>query len=181
VSQQSIWPILVSAFTGGLAGSALSWLRDDLRLRANKGARLNALRRELRHALWLVEYNRQRAKDTRLVSRGLASLPTGNSEEILFDPIGALPLSEKNLAGLHDLLQQTVYHNSLVAEYSLLITLPPPSGSTARDRAAECLTEIAAVCTSDDTYRKTDSEPSLHMRIRALLRDLPDHLPRTWH
>lgn len=168
-----IW--LPAALTGGLAGSALTllvkWLQDSRKARADRAAGLRALRQELQHAAWLIDYNYGRAKDTRLAQKGLISIGATNVEKILFDAT-PLTLSADLVKGLREYLQQVVYHNGLVAEYVTLLPLPSPGGPMATDRKALCLREIEAICTPEATYQLNPHEPSLRARVHGLLDDL---------
>jgi hypothetical protein len=165
-----------TALTGGLAGAALTllvnWVREKRTRKSARRAQLRALTNEVHYARWLIEYNHQRIGDNRLPHKGLATIPTSNAEKVLFSSDVLLPLSGQIMDRLRDYIQQVAYHNNLIRDYSILMTLPPPFGSTQSDRAGHCLVELGRICTSDATYRAGDAEPSLLARAERLLKDL---------
>jgi len=180
---------LSSAFSGGLAGSLLTllvgWIKSGIESKRIRIQQKKALTEELRHAQWIVEYNYGRIGSPGLPHKGLTSISATNVEQILFSSTTKLSLPTIIIEYLHDYLQQVVYHNSLVVEYSALMLEPPqPSKSVWVDPKNSCLGEIQAICTPEATYKNRD-EPSLRARIERLLSELskikpmPQRLPNT--
>jgi len=171
-----VWiPWLLSALTGGLAGAlvtqAISWMKAKSEASKSQLALLKALKQELHHALWLVEYNHGRIRSMNFLHKGLASIISSNVERVLFDATAHLPLSPQLMELMHDYLEQVVYHNSLVEEYVSLV--PHTQGGTkAEKRMTSCLNEVGAICTPNDKYRENDPEPSLRARIKSLIQNL---------
>ena len=167
---------LPSALTGGLAGSLftllIGWLKAKAEAKKIRFQQIMALKEELRHVKWLVEYNHGRIRSPDLPHKGLTSLDASNVEQILFSSATRITLPSDIVEHLHDYLQQVVYHNSLVEEYKALLLEPPQaSRSVYVDRKATCMGEIKAICTQEATYRNRD-ELSLRARIERLLNEL---------
>lgn len=167
---------LPSALTGGLAGSLITllvgWLKAQAEAKTIRGQQIKALKAELRHAKWLVEYNHGRIRSPELLQKGLTDLGASNVEQALFSSTTKVSLPTNVVEHLHDYLQQVVYHNNLVEEYKALLLEPPQAGkSTWVDRKSTCMGEIEAICTPGATYSGKD-EPSLRARIDRLLNEL---------
>ena len=158
---------LISVLTGGLAAAILTlfinWRKAKNDKKQAKLAYVNALKQELLHSLWLIDYNYNRITSKELLCKALTFIKTANVERILFGTEISLPLEYDELRGY---LGQMAYHNSAVAEYTALT----PNGQTANYRIS-LLHEIAAICTPNDTY-KDRLEPSPRARINKLLNDL---------
>ena len=180
MSQSSfpVWfPWVLAALTGGLVGTALNlfmnWLRaksDEKRVRRTQ---IDALKQELRHALWLIGYNYGRITEKRLSHKGVATIDSSNMQRILFGASVSLPLQADVKDRLLDCYQQIVYHNSLVKEQETLLPSSINDEKTNRQRA-QCLGELETICTPNDKYREYDSEPSIRARVRRLLQDLDE-------
>jgi hypothetical protein len=167
---------LPSALTGGLAGSLFTllvgWLKAKGEAKKIRTQQIKALKEELRHTKWLVEYNHGRIRSSDLPHKGLTDLGASNVEQILFSSAIRLSLPSNIVEHLHDYLQQVVYHNNLVEEYKVLLLEPSQaSKSVWVDRKSTCMGEIEAICTPEATYRNKD-EPSLRARIDRLLNEL---------
>ncbi|MCJ7584907.1 MAG: hypothetical protein MUO30_09095, partial [Anaerolineales bacterium] len=158
----------------GLAAAILNlianWLKAKKGKKQAKAAQINALKQELLHALWLIEYNHNRIQSKELPYKALTTIGTTNVEQVLFGTTLLLSLEPEIQSRVHDYLQQTVYLNSLVAEYVAIM----PTNPLMTSRWSALLGEIKAICTSNDTYRENDPEPSLRVRVRKLLDDLSE-------
>ena len=170
-----IWfPWLLSALTGGLSAAILNfvinWRKTKSDKKQAKIAQINALKQELLHALWLVEYNYGRIQSKELQHKALSPIHTANVERVLFEAAISLPLKPETHSRLHDYLQQTVYLNSLITEYAAFV----PSNPLMANRLNALLGEVKAICTPNDTYRNDDPEPSLRVRVKNLLDSLAE-------
>jgi hypothetical protein len=168
-----IWfPWLVGALTGGLSAAIfnfiINWKKAENDKKQVKATQINALKQELLHALWLIEYNHGRIRSKDLPHKALATIGTANIERVLFGVTTSLALKPEAESRMRDYLQQTVYLNCLIAEYSAIM----PSNPLTTNRFHAVLNEIMAICTSNDTYRDNDPEPSLRIRATKLLDDL---------
>ena len=168
---------VVSALSGGLVGALFTWFMGWRKVNNDKKeakiAQVDALKQELRHALWLIGYNYDRITDVRLSHKGLAAIDTSNVERVLFGTVISLPLGDDVKSRLQDYFQQAVYHNSLIKEQETLICFPVDDRNIS-DVRQRCLNEIGAICTPNETYREDDSEPSLRARGKRLLQDLDE-------
>jgi hypothetical protein len=176
VAENLIPSWLPSALSGGLAGSLFTllvgWLKAKAEAKKIKSQQIRALKEELRHAKWLVEYNHGRIRSLELPNKGLTDLGASNVEQILFSSATTVSLPSNIVEYLHDYLGQVVYHNTLVEEYKVLLLEPlQTSKSVWIDRKDKCLGELEAICTPEATYRGKD-EPSLRVRIDRLLNEL---------
>jgi hypothetical protein len=181
MSDFSIPSWLPAALTGGLAGSALTltinWMRTEFEKRSARASLLRALKQELRHTQWLIKYNHGRINDGNLIHKGLASISTSVMEQILFGS-STLHLTKEIFDHLHDCLEQIVYHNNLFSEYMALIpNLPIDNRGAISHRTTNCMNEIAAICTQDDTYRNDPTQLSLQARVKRLLEELESVKP----
>jgi|GEM_PF-3085230 len=171
------FPWLLSALTGGLAGAALTWFVNWRKARNDakqaKIAQVNALKQELRHALWLIGYNYSRITNEGLPHKGLAAIDSSNVEWVLFGAAMSLQLKADVNSHLQDYFQQIVYHNSLVKEQETLL-LSSISNRNIYNQRQSCLGEIRAICTPNEKYRENDPEPSLRARVNRLLQDLDE-------
>lgn len=177
-SSYPVWfSLVVGALSGGLAGALFTWLMGWRKANNDKKeakiAQINALKQELRHALWLIEYNYGRITDERLPHKGLTAIDDSNVERVLFGTVISLPLKHDVKSRLQDYFQQVVYHNSLVKEQETLILFPVDDRNISIQRQC-CWGEIKAICTPNERYREDDPEPSLRARGKRLLQDLDE-------
>lgn len=170
-----IWfPWLLGALTGGLSAAIFNLFMNSRKAKNDekqkKTTQINALKQELLHALWLIEYNHGRIRSAELPNKALTPIGTANVERHLFETTSSLSLKPETQSKLHDYLQQTVYLNSLIAEYMAAVLTNPLTPN----RFGVWLGEIEAICTPNDTYRDNDPEPSLRVRAKKLLDDLSE-------
>jgi hypothetical protein len=170
-----VWfPWLLGALTGGLSAaifnSVMNWQKAENDKKREKTTQINALKQELLHALWLIGYNHDRIDSKELPNKALTPIGTANVERHLFETTSSLSIKPEIQSKLHDYLQQTVYLNSLIAEYIAAVSTNPLTPN----RFGVWLGEIKAICTLNDTYRDNDPEPSLRVRVKKLLDDLSE-------